>query len=119
MSLGHSCWYCFWGWATPVAEIYLESKALLHGDDSALQFGPAHVVWSDENWGTSTIELCLKECENHTDLDPKDLLIVKNSLIRLLEIPEEVRECEPKDYDGINPGNYPPKTDIILKENIR
>lgn len=44
------CWYCHWGWAKPVADIYEKAVDLLDGDSSPLEFGPAHVVWSDENF---------------------------------------------------------------------
>ncbi|GAH80793.1 unnamed protein product, partial [marine sediment metagenome] len=45
-----SCWYCHWGWAKPVAEIYTAALAALDGDSSLLEYGPSHIVWADENW---------------------------------------------------------------------
>lgn len=33
------CWYCYWGWPKPVADIFLAAKAALNGDDTPILLG--------------------------------------------------------------------------------
>lgn len=106
------CWYCHWGWAKPVADIYDEALAAL-GFESPLEFGPAHIVWSDENFGDDSIRSCLADFDESLnwpdyEITAAEKLIVKQSLERLLEIQESVRCCEPADYDGERPEAFPP-----------
>jgi len=129
------CWYCHWGWPKPVREIYdraeSEIDAILddlwlagEGDglspeylsairtaecgEHALKFGPAHVVWEDENWGCA--RSCMKDCgaPGFSDWPPAILDVVRRSLRELMALPAEVRNVEPKDYDGEHPENFPP-----------
>ena len=45
-----TCWWCHWGWPKPIADIYDDCVERLGGDEGPLLWGPAHVVWADENW---------------------------------------------------------------------
>src|SRR3990170_4665508 len=36
------CWYCYWGWPKPVAEIYQSALRELAGDESPLHYGMGH-----------------------------------------------------------------------------
>lgn len=122
-----TCWWCHWGWPREIAEIYLRAEkdideAILNtateandwhtveeplSGEYALEYGPAHVVWSDENWDLA--ESCLKDCDDplHADWFPPALEIVKRSLRELAALPEELKRT-PKGYDGEHPENYPP-----------
>lgn len=105
------CWYCYWGWAKPVAEIYQESLKRLDGNSFPLLYGPAHVVWEDENFDLA--ELCLRTFESqgngYTD---SQLDIVRWSLEQLIKLPPEDRCIEPSDYDGEHPEMYPPTVEV-------
>jgi hypothetical protein len=111
------CWYCYWGWPKQVADIYARAVADLDGDSSPLEFGPSHIVWSDENFEESNIRYCLGACD-----DPKqgerysdhELTIVRRSLAELLAIPESIRCCEPADYDEERPANFPPPAGLEM-----
>ena len=106
------CWYCHWGWAKPVAEIYSRALADLGGDEFPLLFGPAHVVWEDENFDCA--EACLEDFEKYKgDNGDDELAIVRRSLEELAALPESVRCPEPDDYDGDHPELYPPSVDVV------
>jgi hypothetical protein len=107
------CWYCYWGWAEPVARIFREAVAALGGDENPLLYGPAHVVWEDENFGRGSVEFCLRACDGETDLSADALAAVRASLEALLALPDEAREIEPADYDGENPQDYPPAVPVV------
>ena len=106
------CWYCHWGWAKPVVAIYREAVRRLDGDDSPLDFGPSHIVWSDENFEDRHIKSCLKYCDKESDYSEDTIAIIRWSLEELLKIPEEERCIEPEDYDGIHPELYPPSVEV-------
>ena len=108
------CWYCHWGWAKPVAEIYLEAVSRLGGDTASLHSGAAHIVWSDENFDDESIRWCLQNFTKHEAYDLMDQQVVKRSLKELLKIPEKVRCLCPKDYNGENPENYPPTGEVEI-----
>jgi hypothetical protein len=100
------CWYCYWGWPKPVADIYKQALAKLDGNELPLQYGPAHVVWEDENFDYA--EWCLEhfyECDYSED----DLDVVRWSLEELAKIPLNERCPKPEDYDDEHPDVYPPK----------
>lgn len=106
VNFSYCCWYCYWGWAKPVADIYMRAAEMMD-DVRLLHYGPAHVVWEDENWDSA--EWCIQHFDEHKeDYDPSDLEVVRWSLFELTKLPPEIREIEPKDYDGVNPQNYPP-----------
>lgn len=110
------CWYCYWGWAEPVAKVYSEAVAKLDGWDEGLTYGPAHVVWADENFGDDSIKFCLERCDDPESLErrsPAQIAIARESLLKLLEIPEDVRCCEPEEYDDEHPENFPPTVAVV------
>lgn len=107
------CWYCYWGWAKPVAEIYKQAVEKLGGCDHSLMFGPAHIVWSDDNFEDGCIKYCLDNFDKNSEFTVKeDLPVVRWSLEELLKVPESVRCCEPVEYNGENPENYPPAVEV-------
>lgn len=107
------CWYCHWGWPKPVADIFLDAKAELGGNDYPLLYGPAHVVWADENWDCA--QGCLDEFERwRGDNSDEDLAIVRRSLEQLAALPADVWDVEPGDYDGKHPENYPPPVGVEM-----
>lgn len=101
------CWYCYWGWSTPVVEIY--RRALEAAGMSALHYGPAHIVWDDENFDRESVQWCLDHfheyCEDYPDAE---LQVVKDSLTALLALPDAVRDPRPDDYDNEHPAQFPP-----------
>ena len=101
------CWYCYWGWPAPVADIYLKALDMLDGDMTPLHFRDAHVVWEDCNFHAA--ERCLEDMGD--DLTPEDD-IVKWSLQELCKIPMDVRCCAPDEYD--NPEDHPPPDGMAL-----
>lgn len=112
----YMCWYCHWGWSEPVAAIYEKALNDLEGEDSTLLYGPAHIVWADENWDQA--QSCLDDWDELIEsyssdgmgpFKSEDLEIVKRSLQELIALPQDQVEIEPDDYDGMNPKNYPPK----------
>ena len=101
------CWYCHWGWPRQIADIYNKALQDLDGDDSPLHFGPAHIVWEDENFEMA--QSCLDEFEKYRgDYTDEQLEIVKRSLRELLKLPVNITDCWPDEYDGEHPENYPP-----------
>lgn len=108
------CWYCHWGWARPVAEIYLEALRRLDGDESPLHYGPSHIVWEDENFDCA--EICLEDFDKsplRDDYSSEELAVVRWSLEELAKIPADDREAAPDEYDGIHPELFPPKVEVI------
>ena len=131
-NLGGICWYCYWGWAKPVAEIYERAvddiDAVLPAagpendwtdwtgepscGESAIKYGPAHVVWADENWDCA--ESCLSSCDDgeFAEWHPAALEIVRRSLRELIALPDEIRHACPDEYDGENPKDFPPTVEM-------
>ena len=108
------CWHCYWGWPVPVMDIYKRSVAKLDGDWMALDYGPAHVVWADENFERNTVEWCLENCRTGKYCDgltPWQVAVIAESLEALLALPDEIRESCPLAYeesDQKNPELFPP-----------
>lgn len=44
----------------------------------------------------------------------EDKRIVRESLVKLLAVPENIRCCEPDDYDGEHPENFPPPSGMVM-----
>ncbi len=99
------CWYCHWGWPEQTSAIY-ERAASAIGED-ALDYGSGHVVWSDENFDTENIESCIRDAEL-MGADPIEIAALKE----LLAVPESIRCCEPDEYDGRSPQNFPPPAGV-------
>lgn len=106
------CWYCHWGWSKPVAEIY--KRALAEAGEEAMHYGPAHIVWDDENFERDHVQWCLDHFDEHRfDHSPDDLVAVRRSLQELLALPDEVLSPEPAEYDNEHPEQYPPKIETV------
>lgn len=91
------CWYCHWGWPKAVADIYLEALQTPNGDDAPLLYGPAHVVWSDENFDSAA--WCLEHFDAYRgDHGEDELAIVRRSLEQLAALPESAWNVEPENY---------------------
>jgi hypothetical protein len=100
------CYWCYWGWPKPIKEIYDRAVADLDGWDDPMEFGPGHIVWSDENWDSA--QWCLDHFDEYRgDYSDVDLAIVRRSLEELLAVPGEFKE-PPADYDDENPAAFPP-----------
>lgn len=107
-----TCWYCHWGWAKPVADIYLEALRRLDGDDFPLKFSAAHIVWEDENFDAA--EWCLEHFDEYkSGYKEKYLAVVRWSLEELAKLPLDIREIIPDDYDGEHPEFFPPKVEVV------
>jgi len=105
------CWYYHWGWPKAIHDIYNAALEKLDGDMSPLNFGPAHIVWEDENWDSA--QWCIDHFDEYSkDLSEDEKSVVMWSLQELLKLPERVLNAEPKNYDNEHPENYPPPSDI-------
>ena len=106
------CWWCHWGWPKPIRDIYIEAVRKLEDNESPLLFGPAHIVWEDENWDAA--QWCLDHFDEFRgDHSDEDLEVVRWSLEELLKVDKEFMTV-PEDYDGENPQNYPPPANWIM-----
>ncbi len=108
------CWYCYWGWPKPVADIYLKALGMLEGDDSPLKFGPSHAVWEDENFEMAKRRLSYSRDKYKDRFTDEELAIVRWSLEELDKLPVELVDIWPDDYDGQHPENYPPPDDTEM-----
>jgi hypothetical protein len=114
------CWYCHWGWAKPVADVYKKYLDLLEGDDMLLGYQQGHIVWSDENFETENIQYCIDHADEHwnqEEVTKEQHDLITESLRELLLIPEEIRCCCPEDYPDDNdadPENYPPPVGLEM-----
>ncbi len=110
------CWYCYYGWPRLIRDIY--DKYINVAGESAMHYGAAHIVWDDENFERHHIQWCLDNFEKykHDEASDDENLAVKQSLIDMLALPDEILEAEPRDYDGIHPENYPPTVEMSSKK---
>ena len=108
------CWYCHWGWPKPVADIYSRACVALGDEDGhALHYGPAHIVWEDENFGSA--EWCLEHFDEYSEnLSDTEKTVVRQSLVELVALPLDVRDVEPEDYDDEHPALFPPPADVVM-----
>lgn len=127
------CWYCSWGWSKPVAEIYrqafrdLNNGIYVDGIEMraywALNYGPAHCTWADENFTRDVIQSELDgmtkwaeewntDSAHRSKFTTAELAIVRRSLVELLALPDEQLSPEPADYDDWNPHNFPPTVEM-------
>ena len=99
------CCFCYWGWPEPIAKIYFKAVADLRengGNVWSLHFGPAHIVWEDENFDCA--QWCIDNFEKYSgDYSAADLEVVMRSLRELVEVPDELKEC-PEWFDDNEPG---------------
>ena len=106
------CWYCHWGWPKAVALIYKEALRRLEGDNSPLDYGPAHVVWADENFDCA--ESCLGDFDKYADrLSEDEQEVVRWSLEQLAKIPLSERDPAQDDWHN-NATAHPPPDGVEL-----
>lgn len=99
-----TCWWCTWGWPKVIADIYLDALNKLDGDYTPLKFGPAHIVWEDENFNSA--KWCIENFDKNSDnLNEYEKQVVLESLINLENVPNEFK-TEP--YSGDEPEKFPP-----------
>lgn len=108
-----TCWWCHWGWPKLIADIYDDCVMKLGGDEGPLHWGPAHIVWEDENWEAA--QWCLDHFDEYRrDYSDATLAIVRESLDRLVALPDKWKR-EPIGYgDDSNAPDYPPPDDWIM-----
>ena len=72
--------------------IYDEAAKRLDGDTEPLDYGPAHIVWDDDNYDSA--EYCLQTFdEMQYKYTPEQLAVVRWSLQELAKIPIGIREA--------------------------
>lgn len=108
---GSICWWCYWGWPKQIRDIYDRGVAV--AGEMAMDYGPAHVVWSDENWDCAPG--CLKDCDDprYDEWPLEDLEAVRCSLRELIALPPELKEA-PAGYDGRHPERFPPPASWVM-----
>jgi len=110
------CWYCHWGWPKAIRDIYNQALEKLKGNEAPLHFGPAHIVWEDENFDSA--KWCLDNFDKYSQrLTEEEKAIVRWSLEQILTLPENVINSEPEDYDDKHPQNYPPPQNVEWENN--
>ena len=108
------CWYCYWGWPSQVAEIY--DRWLDVAGERAMQYGPAHIVWSEENFEREHVQWCLDHFQEYTGYHAEEeLAAVRRSLEELLALPDDVLSPEPDAYDGEDPEAFHPPNDLVMR----
>lgn len=113
------CWYCYYGWSKQVADV--DDKYLALTNEEVMHYGPAHIVWDDENFEMGSIQYCIdsagkwNEEWNKGRFADEDVALVVESLKELMLIPEEIRCCCPEDYDDENPDKFPPSGVEMVK----
>jgi hypothetical protein len=108
------CWFCYWGWPQPVADIFNEAKRQLGGNDSPLLWGPAHIVWEDENFDSA--EWCLETWEGNVPFskyEEFELDVVRESLEKLVLVPKKYRKLPGEWEDDVV--NSPPPADWVME----
>lgn len=113
-----ACWFCYWGWPLPVADIH--DKYLRIAGESAMYYGPAHIVWADENFEREHVQWCLDNYESwcaewglkHDGQTPEQWEAVRASLVELLALPDDVLYPVPEAFDvtedDADPSAFPP-----------
>lgn len=112
------CWYCHWGWSKAVVDIY--KKYLAIAGEGAMHFGPAHIVWEDENFEREHVQWCFDHFDDGTENPDEDddvftaaqYTAVRHSLEDLLLLDDDHLSPEPRDYGGENPDNFPPQVEM-------
>ena len=108
------CWYCYWGWSKAVRDVY--NKYIEIAGDSAMHYGAAHIVWDNENFERCHVQWCLDNFEKHRreDCTNEENEAVKQSLIDLLKLPDNILSPMPEEYEAgdSGPENYPPQVEM-------
>ena len=90
-----------------------QAKKDLDGDAMPLHFGPAHVVWEDENFDCA--QACLEDFErNRSDWSDVELAVVRRSLEQLAALSQSDWDVQPDTYDGEHPENFPPAMGVEM-----
>ena len=99
------CWFCHYGWPAPVADIY--DRYIDTAGEGAMHYGPAHIVWEDENFGRQHVQWSLDHFDEcRYDGTDEENEAVRQSLIALLALPDGVREpLEWRAYEDSRGGN--------------
>lgn len=106
------CWWCYWGWPKPIKDIYDEALRRLGGNEIPLHYGPAHVVWEEENW--DAVQRCLGQLDDWCcECSEEELAVVKWSLEELLKVDDSFKSV-PESYDGHNPERFPPPAQWVM-----
>lgn len=109
------CWHCYWGFSAKVQAIY-ERAEIVAGYDN-MHYGPAHAVWDDQNMDKVSIQMCLDSFDKYWRRESfayseyseeKQKNAVRQSLLALLELPDDVLDPCPANYDDKHPENFPP-----------
>ena len=105
--VGSMCYWCHWGWPKPIRDIYDGCVNQLCGNESPLLHGPSHIVWADENWDSA--QWCLDHFNKYKgDYTDDKLRVVRESLERLIAVPDEYKQ-EPIGFDDdSDPADFPP-----------
>ena len=79
-----------------------------------MHYGAAHIIWEDENFKRHHVQWCLDHFDQykHEDSTDAENEAVRQSLLELLALPDDVLAPEPEDYDGVHPEAYPPKVQM-------
>ena len=104
-------------------DVYQEFAGPNGRDEDVLDYGPGYSVWSNENFDTESINHCIEWALAHPTtwkdrLTNNGYWIAIKSLRKLLEVPEEIRCCEPDNYDGENPALFPPPAGFVMIRDV-
>lgn len=102
------CWYCHWGLPKPIADIYERALIEIGGNESALESGPAHMVWGDFNFDDESIDYCLNRTIGDGNFSHDEIYAIRRSLLALLAVPSEYREMG-LDFEADPIDNPPPE----------
>lgn len=82
-----------------------------------MHYGPAHIVWEDENFARHHVGQCLENFDKYRAEDCTDTehQAVKDSLLALLELSDEVLEPIDDDNCHSDPDAYPPPAGMIMR----
>lgn len=97
------CYFCYWGWPPEIQEIYDRAMSDLEAQyvpgaecfdersaHSVMHFGPAHIVWEDENFDHAG--WCVDNFDKYSDgLTEEQKTIVLRSLKELVQVPEALK----------------------------
>ena len=91
-------------WAEPVKEVFRNALSQLSGDAEPLVSGPGHIAWADGNFSDEDIRFCLDSCDMRRAewegrFGVEALEVARTALEKLMDVPEEVRDCDPLDEE--------------------
>ena len=111
------CWKCYWGWPEEICQIFEEACRKI-GDESLMEYGPAHIVWSDENFDSA--QWCLDNFEKYRreEYSEEEHEVVRESLRKLLLLPDHIIDFVPKEYDDEHPENFPPPPTLKIRHSV-